>query len=91
MKHVDIAEAHIQGMIADRFDDDDFPLTSREQVVEWLIAGKTSRAVLEQIEVRFGTITSVLIARQFHQCTNKYRADVRKGFKKLLSLHIVKQ
>lgn len=77
-----IAEAHIAAAISGHFDDP--RVSTREEVLALMRQGKTFSQVLEQVEVRFCTITSTLYRRQFNHITRAYRTDVYKGFKKLL-------
>lgn len=77
-----IAEAHIAASISGHFDDP--KVNTRDEVINLLKQGKTFSQVLEQVETRFCTITSILYRRQFNHITRAYRSDVYKGFKKLL-------
>jgi hypothetical protein len=77
-----IADAHIQARISGTFDNPE--VTTREDVIEALRDGKTIEGVLDQIEVKFTSITAILLSRKlFHQSKN-YKAGVYKGFKILL-------
>lgn len=77
-----IADAHIQARISGTFDNP--PVTTRQEVIDALKDGKTFEAVLDQIEMRFTSITAIILSRQlFHQSKN-YKAGVYKGFKILL-------
>jgi hypothetical protein len=77
-----IADAHIQARISGTFDNPE--VTTREDVIEALRDGKTIEGVLDQIEIKFTSITAILLSRKlFHQSKN-YKAGVYKGFKILL-------
>jgi hypothetical protein len=77
-----IADAHIEARISGTFDNP--PVSTRDEVIEALKSGKTIDAVLDQIEIKFTSITAILLSRKlFHQSKN-YKAGVYKGFKILL-------
>jgi nitroimidazol reductase NimA-like FMN-containing flavoprotein (pyridoxamine 5'-phosphate oxidase superfamily) len=49
-----------------------------------ILEGKTFSGLLDEIEVRFTSITSIILSRKlFHQSKN-YKSGVYKGFKILL-------
>lgn len=77
-----IADAHIKCRLDGTFDD---PIvSSKSELIEALKAGKTFSGLLEAIEMRYTSITSILLSRQlFHQSKN-YTNGVYKGFKTLL-------
>jgi chaperone required for assembly of F1-ATPase len=58
--------------------------TTREEVIQGIMRGEVYEEVLNQIEVRYCSITSTLIGRQFAHTTQAYRGSIYKGFKVLL-------
>lgn len=84
-----IADAHLEAKLRGSFDDP--RVASKEEVIASLSAGKTLSAVLEQIEIRFCSITSIILASNVlrlngdvgHLSAN-YKRDVYRGFKALL-------
>jgi hypothetical protein len=78
----DIADAHIKARIKDSFDNP--PITTKREVIESLVSGLTMDEVMKQVEIRFCSITSTLIMRQFKEPTKAYKAGIYKGFKILL-------
>lgn len=77
-----IAEAHLKAKIDGKFDN---PIvTTKDEVIEALLQGKTFSEVLNQIELRYVSITSNLYARLLDYNTDAYRKGVYKGFKSLL-------
>jgi hypothetical protein len=77
-----IADAHIKARLNSSFDDPQ--VTTKEEMIDALLQGKTFSALLDTIEMRFTSITSILLSRSlFHQSDN-YKSGVYKGFKILL-------
>lgn len=77
-----IADAHIKARISGHFDT--CTLETKEQVIQALREGKVIEHVMNQVEIRFCTITSALTARMLqHEC-KAYRQQVYRGFKALL-------
>lgn len=58
--------------------------TTRSEVIQGIQRGEVYEEVLNQIEVRYCSITSTLIGRQFAHTTKAYRSSIYKGFKALL-------
>lgn len=77
-----IADAHISARINGKFDD--LPVTSREEAIAQLRAGKTFYEVLRQIEVRYCSTGSILTARLIQHSSAAYKQGVYNGFKTLL-------
>lgn len=78
-----IADAHIQAKIKGQFDDPH--VESKEQIIRYLQAGKTFSEILRQVEVRYVSITSNILASSMDYQTDAYRRGVYKGFKALFS------
>jgi hypothetical protein len=77
-----IADAHIQARINNIFDNPS--VITRQDVINSLIEGKTFESVLHQIELRFCSITSIVLSRTFSYKSNAYKSGVYKGFKILI-------
>lgn len=80
-----IADAHLEAKRSGIFDNP--RVTTKEEVIEALLGGKTLLAVLEEIEIRFCSVGSLLMASHFSfgHHSNNYKANVYKGFKILLN------
>jgi hypothetical protein len=77
-----IADAHIKARLESTFDDVD--VSTKEELIQALRDGKTFSGLLEAIEMKYTSITSILMSRRlFHQSKN-YTDGVYKGFKLLL-------
>lgn len=80
-----IADAHIAARLNGEFD---YPMDARiankEELLKLVNSGKTIEALLDHIEIKFTSITSIILSRKlFHQSVN-YKSGVYKGFKILL-------
>jgi hypothetical protein len=82
-KFNEIVSAHIEARVNNKFDDP--AVNCKDDVISCLMDGKTFSAVMDQIEIRFCSVTSLIIARAVDHRTDAYRRQVRKGFKVLLS------
>jgi hypothetical protein len=78
-----IADAHLKAKETGQFDN---PVVhDREDVIRSLREGKTFSEVLDQIEIRFVSITSLAFDRILTHQTNAYRKGIYKGFNTLLN------
>lgn len=77
-----IADAHIRARMDDKFDD--LPVSDNDEFKYNIFRGKTYSKVLEEIELKYSTNTSVLTARMFKHCTDSYKRAVYKGFSELI-------
>jgi hypothetical protein len=77
-----IADAHINAKQSGQFDN--VNVTNKEEVLQALREGKTFSEVLKQIEIRFCSITSILMNNHLDYTSKSYRTSVYKGFKSLL-------
>jgi hypothetical protein len=77
-----IADAHIQAKISGF---NPVPCKSREELVEALKSGATYPQLLEGIETRFCTVTSLLASNLLGVTYDSYRKQVHAGFKSLFS------
>jgi hypothetical protein len=78
-----IADAHIEARSTGKFDNP--KVTTKEEVINALLEGKTFEGVMEQIEFRYCSITSILLNSRFQHSSNSYRSSIYKGFKFLLN------
>jgi hypothetical protein len=78
-----IADAHIEAMRKGIFDNPE--VTTKEEILQALRDGKTFSQVLKTIEVRYISITSLIMSSQLDYVSDAYRKGVYKGFKTLFS------
>jgi hypothetical protein len=76
-----IADAHLNAKQTGVFDNPE--VSSVPELKEALLQGKTSAMVLEQIELKYCSIGSLLISGLMAHNSTNYRAGVYKGFKTL--------
>lgn len=77
-----IADAHIRAKQTGHFDN--VQVTTKEQVMQALRDGKTFSEVLNQIEMRYCSITSLLMSSHFDYTSQSYKTSIYKGFKSIL-------
>jgi len=77
-----IADAHINAKANGTFDNP--TVSTRDEVIKNLMDGKTFEEVLHQIEIRFCSITSILMSNKFDYQSQAYKRNVYNGFKTLL-------
>jgi hypothetical protein len=77
-----VADAHISSKMSGYYDDPS--VCSRDELIAQMLDGKTFSEVVGQIESRFISITSLLIASQFDHITEAYKKQIYKGIKSLL-------
>jgi len=77
-----IADAHIKARLEGNFDDP--KVTTKQELMDAILEGKTFSGLLDEIEVRFTSITSILLSRKLFHQSNNYKAGVYKGFKILI-------
>lgn len=80
-----IADKHIAAKLNNNFDNP--KVSTRAEVMEALLAGKTFSAVLETVETRFCSIGSLLMASGIildAHLSKNYKANVYKGFRILI-------
>lgn len=79
-----IADAHIQARLNGTFDNPE--VTTKDELIQALKDGKTFEELLDRIEMKYTSITSILLSRKmFHQSAN-YKNGVYKGFRILLDM-----
>lgn len=74
-----IADAHIQAKLTGKFDN--VFINSREDLLQKMREGYTFSGVIDQIERRFVSITSLIYQSAFDHTTEAYKKAVYKGFK----------
>lgn len=77
-----IADAHIQARVNNTFDNPTF--SSAAELIALLRQGKTMSKVLDEIEYRYCSITTLLLSSHFDHRSASYKSNVYKGFKSLL-------
>tara|TARA_R110000868_G_scaffold310386_1_gene571617 strand:- start:668 stop:934 length:267 start_codon:yes stop_codon:yes gene_type:complete len=77
-----IADAHISSKMSGYYDNP--AVSSKDELIAQMLDGKTFSEVVGQIESRFISITSLLIASQFDHITEVYKKQIYKGIKTLL-------
>jgi hypothetical protein len=77
-----IADAHIKARVDGNFDDP--KVTTKQEMIDDILDGKTFSGLLDEIEMRFTSITSIILSRKLFHQSNNYKAGVYKGFKILL-------
>ena len=78
-----IADAHIEARKNNSFDDP--YVTSAKEAFNALKEGKTFSSLMEDIEIRFVSVTSNIYARVLDYQTDAYKKGIYKGFKTLYS------
>lgn len=77
-----IADAHIEARRTGNFDNP--TVNSKDELIVQLKAGKTFERLMEEVEFRFCSIGSQLVARHFACPSSNYKASIYKGFKTIL-------
>ena len=77
-----IADAHIQARINGTFDDPN--VSTKDELIQLLNEGKTFSGLLDRIEMKYTSITSILLSRKIFHNSQNYKSGVYKGFKILL-------
>jgi hypothetical protein len=82
-----IAEAHIKARLEEKFDNPQ--ASTKEEVLRLLREGKTFSAVMNQIEMRYASITSILMMRTLSSknvyVPQAYKNAIYRGFKILFT------
>lgn len=81
-KYIEIANNHINAKINNSFSN---PLVNnREEIIHQLKQGETFEKIMDQIEIRFMSITTVIYCRSLGQINETYKKQVRKAFRQLI-------
>ena len=78
-----IADLHIKAMQEKKFDNP--KVSTIDEIFQKLKEGQTFEQVLKQVEIRYCSITSILMSKQLGYVSQSYKNGVYKGFKILLS------
>lgn len=78
----DIAIAHIHARLSGTFDDPE--VNTKEELISALKDGKTFSRLMDEIEIRFTSITAIMLSRKLFHTSQNYKKGVYKGFKLLL-------
>ncbi len=77
-----IADSHIRARRDGSFDD--IPVKSPDELKQKLKEGKTFSTLLNYIETRYVSVTSLILAGAFNHETDAYKRGIYKGFKTLM-------
>ena len=77
-----IANNHLQAKLEGKFDNP--AVSTKQEIIEAIKEGKTFSALLDEIETRFVSITSIMMQRHFDHVTESYKRGIYKGFNILL-------
>jgi hypothetical protein len=77
-----IADAHLLAKENNSFNDPS--ISSREDLFIALKNGQTFSKLMNEIEIRFVSITSLMVAQNLKHNTEAYKKGIYKGFKQLL-------
>jgi len=59
-------------------------INSRDELIKILNSGKTSQGFLEEIEIRYCNVTSIMLSNMSYN-SQSYRSGINKGFSKILA------
>ena len=79
-----IANNHIQARLTNKFNPVRDDVKTKDDVIQKLLQGYVYEEVLREIEIKFCSVTSLLMQGQFGYSSKAYKAAVYKGFKALL-------
>ena len=77
-----IADAHILAKQTGLFDDT--LISSKDELIHALKQGQTFSKLMNQIEIRFVSVTSLIMANGLNHTSETYKKGIYKGFKQLL-------
>lgn len=78
-----IADAHIQAKISGQWNP--CSIRNADELREAVTSGHTFPQLLEEIEIRYVSITSLLMSSQLDYLSNAYKQGIYKGFKTLFN------
>ena len=79
----EIIEAHIQARLNDCFNEKE--ITNRQELIEALQQGYTFKKLVEEIETRFISVSSIVGIVTLKHITQAYRQGITKGFNSFLA------
>lgn len=77
-----IADAHIQARITNNFTDPQ--VSTREELLTKLHEGETFEQLIREIELRYCSVTSILLSGMMNHASHSYKQAVYKAFKRLI-------
>jgi hypothetical protein len=77
-----IADAHLLAKQTGLFNDP--VISSKQDLIEALKQGQTFSKLMDEIEIRFVSITSLMMAHALDHESGAYKKGIYKGFKTLL-------
>ena len=77
--YLKIAKAHIEAVKNDSFDLE--TVENKEALKQALMEGKTIKNLLESIEIKYTSITAIILSRSLYHESKNYISGVNKGFK----------
>lgn len=83
LSYIEIANAHMSAKVSGKFDDPE--IKSKDELYAALYDGKTFSKLMEEIETRFCSISSILGTTMLSHMSESYKAGIRKGFRTILS------
>lgn len=78
-----IADAHIEARRTGSFDNPE--CSTKEELLTLLQEGKTFQKLLEEIEIRYCTVTSILAGSMLSHTTGTYKTGIYRGFKEMFN------
>ena len=77
-----IADAHLLAKETGLFNDP--VISNRDELIQALKQGQTFSKLMNEIEIRFVSVTSLMVAHNLKHNTEAYKKGIYKGFKTLL-------
>jgi hypothetical protein len=77
-----IAEAHILAKKTGLFNDP--VISTKDELIQALKQGQTFSKLMDQIELRFASVTCLIMARAMDHESETYKKAIYKGFKTIL-------
>jgi hypothetical protein len=77
-----IADAHLLAKETGLFTDP--VISNRDELIQALKQGQTFSKLMNEIEIRFVSVTSLIVALNLKHNTEAYKKGIYKGFKTLL-------
>jgi hypothetical protein len=81
-----IVDAYLAARASNKWDDG-CPVNGTPQSLrEALVSGKVYKEIMDEIEIRYTSITSIILASTtFSHLSNSYKAGIRTGFRRLFN------
>jgi len=81
-----IVDAYLAAKFSGKWDED-CAIKTPADLRKALVEGKVNKTVMEEIELRFTSITSMILASNtmFNHLSNSYKAGIRQGFRILFN------